>query len=117
MNWIKENWFKLGILLILLFIAWTFYYKLVVLPGIESNREQAQATLKELKEKSERESIEASRNRCLSAADIDYSLNWNSACKSLGKKEDCTLPTLNANNINDFRQSSRDECYKKYPVN
>jgi len=37
MSWLKENWFKVGILLILFIIAFTFYNYLVVVPSREAN--------------------------------------------------------------------------------
>ena len=83
---------------------------------------------------------------CLIDADIQYSLNWASACESNAKiVEDgykncragasalgasdcrtiwgvsdasptCTLPYGRAENVNKYHEQAKDDCYRRYPI-
>lgn len=73
-NWLKENWFKAGVLLVLLLVAYSIYHVLVVKPGIEK-QEMTEAK------------AEAKKNldSCISTAESGYSNDWFRECKSRGE--------------------------------
>lgn len=54
---------------------------------------------------------------CMLAAGETYSSFWNSECRSFGinnKKDDCTLPTYNANRAEDLKKYEEGKCLKLY---
>lgn len=72
-SWLKENWFKAGILIALFVVAYSIYYTQVIKPNDEKN---ALVT--------ERAANKKSLDTCLSDADSSYSDNWYRECKSSG---------------------------------
>lgn len=70
---------------------------------------------------------------CLDRADNNYLFDWASACKTLGKSgkctmEDfwcketfsgvntsCTLPSYNADSLDNARQQDKENCFKQFP--
>jgi hypothetical protein len=119
MNWLKENWFKVGILLSVFLFIWPFYYYYILYLPDQHEKKTQQETALQLSEESRRASNERQREACLLVAQTDYIDNWASQCKSFGvnnKGKDCTLPGRNADRVEQWRKESKDECYKKYPV-
>ncbi len=88
-NWLKENWFKVGLLVVLLILGLSFaYYYIVFLPKKEQNRlaqEIQKQTLQESKEIKEREKTQSLLDECLADAETSYSDQWYGECKSQGK--------------------------------
>lgn len=65
---------------------------------------------KELEEINQRNQLE----NCLSDAETNYNLNWNKQCKSMGKKNDCSLPSYRADSIEKWRTESEQQCMEKF---
>lgn len=88
MNFIKDNWFKAGILIALLLIAYSIYQVLVVRPQVEKAEERAEKVAAQaaadFKEASKKEQAKKDLNSCLSDADTNYDVNWFNACKTAG---------------------------------
>jgi len=89
-----------------------------------------------------KESVRSSQlDDCLEDAETNYSSNWAKACQSVidkqtedflmckkkwpdsncelsnpinKYKEDCSLPTHNADNINDYKETAKNDCYKRF---
>lgn len=83
--WLKENWFRTGILVVLLVVAYSIYHVLVVRPDIEV-KEAAEAKMQaELSESSRKAKASEDLNSCIQNAESLYSRNWNRECKSRGE--------------------------------
>ena len=54
---------------------------------------------------------------CLGQAQEVYSDNWELQCKKFQKEENCTLPADVVKTLNGHHESSRDECFKRFPQN
>lgn len=90
-DWIKENWFKAGLLILGLIIAYSFYHTLVIRPSIERERKDAELAKEELTEEQDRLNEEARKEQlklnldsCLADAGEQYSNNWFGECKTRG---------------------------------
>jgi hypothetical protein len=90
-NWLKENWFRVGILVSILIVAYSVYQVLVVRPDIE--RQEAatakfQADLAEIEQKSQqaiqKEQTKKELDSCLTDASTSYSNQWYRECKGSG---------------------------------
>lgn len=84
-NFLQENWFKLGILVVLLLVGWAIYTALVV----EPERQRAAAEFKASLEQTTKQAQETERQKnldaCLADASTNYSEQWYRECKSEGK--------------------------------
>ena len=90
-SFLKENWFKVGVLLVLLVVSYSFYHTLVIRPEQEkTEREKVHldATLKESEkiraEGARREENKNNLESCLNDAQKSYSSGWIRECKSQG---------------------------------
>src|SRR4051812_43664076 len=68
-EFIEKNWFKLGIIIAVLILAYSIYYSLVVRP----ERQAMQAENLRIEN-------QANLQSCLDIADTTYSINWSTAC-------------------------------------
>lgn len=77
-SWLAKNYFKVGILVAILVVSYSFYYTLVKRPEIEKQREQVDRAL---------EKADAKRflNTCIADADSSYSDQWYRECKGQGE--------------------------------
>lgn len=119
-KWINQNWFRLGILFIGLLVAFSFYQSLVVIPRERDAQKLRDQIIKDSTERLQKSQNQTNLNSCLSAAEIDYSINWDSQCKTFGvnkKTDGCTLPKYNADTVEKWRTDAKAECFRKYPVN
>lgn len=119
MTWIKENWFRIAILVILLIFAWPFYYYYVLYLPEQEAKKIANEEAARIREENRRSSIDRERNLCLRETEFAYVANWADQCKNFGlnnKGKDCTLPGRNADRVEQWRKDAKDECFKKYPV-
>jgi hypothetical protein len=123
MDWVKENWFRLGLLVFLLLILALAYNYLVAIPKLrlsqqaESNRiERADKLEGENIERVDREMREILRNSCLMAAEDNYF-----EYMKLNGKEQEDGSILAANMYWDIasknRKEARDLCFDKFPNN
>jgi hypothetical protein len=122
MIWFKENWFKLGLLSVMLIIAGSFFYYLVILP---QQKEEAKRAA-DLRAKLEQEVEVNIKNK--EQQDRDTARLW---CLTAANSRSSELEEINGRknssggyNVDlDVRawidrtiQADKDECFKKYPV-
>lgn len=89
------KWSKIvGILAVAFSVA---YYYVAFLPYQDNKREH-------------------SLSKCLYYADKSANDFWDQICKKLSKGEDCSLPTHDAERVDNTRQQDKDNCFKQYPV-
>lgn len=115
-HWFQENWFKLAIIICILIGITVFFQYNKQRDSEKANQELLKITNEELKKQENSTALQ----RCLLAANIQYSLNWNAECKinSMNDKiEDCTLPTWDAEIVENKRVKDKDYCFKQYPQN
>ena len=132
MNWLKENWFKVGIIIAALILAYSIYYSLVLLPQQRASKEALDRALNQ-----------TNLDYCLAEADDLYTTNWANACKSYAKiveegykncvatsdtsicrsvwktpdlSPDCSLPSARADTVNKYHEDAKNECFRKYPI-
>jgi len=109
-RWLGENWFKIAVLIVVLIIGLGYVGYLNRKTTLADDAARRKA-LTEILEKSDRESkIES----CLTMADVQQEVFWESECKGLGRGENCSLPTYNADRVDAEYRRDRDECYKRY---
>lgn len=104
MTWLKKNWFKIGILVIGIIVAFAFWQNLVVIPREKEFQKQSQESWKKIELES-----------CLNTADATYRSYWSSQCEVEGKKDDCTsLLTYHAEAAEKLKQQEKDNCFQQY---
>lgn len=107
MDFLKDNWFKVGILIAILLIAYSVYQVLVVRPDIE-RQEAAQAKmLADIEESARKEQAKSDLNSCLTSAETNYSNQWYRECKS---------SNLLSKQCIDLHDLSYEEYLKKYSL-
>lgn len=122
---LKENWFRLVIILISLVVAlsagWYFVFRLPAQNQIKIDQAQErwdkeQQIKKENfdKEISEKEFNKRRLQLCLDDAQERYSNGWDEECDAVGLPADCRLPEYNADTQNEYLDSYKDDCYKTY---
>jgi phage-related tail fiber protein len=133
-DFLKENWFKVGIIIAILLLAYSVYYALVVRPDKQATEQQQLKT--------ENQNL---LQTCLALADLNYSSNWATACQTNAQRvkdgyqncvnqdlgaancrsvwgtpddsANCSLPTTTAQNVNNYHDQDKADCYKQYPTN
>ncbi|MCL4392285.1 hypothetical protein M1413_03050 [Patescibacteria group bacterium] len=105
-NWLERNWFRLGVLLILIAIgAAIVYYIAIFLPDRQSQLDQ--------EKKDAVIANTVSRNKCLANAASDY--------RDLLKENTYSDGTFKSTNAEQYVENKytdeKDECFKEYPIN
>ena len=89
MDWLKENWFKVGILAVAFLISLSVaYYYVIFLPQKEQARidqQRQEQFAKEFREQQAKEEAEQALNICIADAEERYSNQWYRECKSRGE--------------------------------
>jgi hypothetical protein len=117
MDWLKENWFKLGIIGVLLLAAFPVYYHYVIYIPNRDEAARVSEIAKESKLRYEKLKADIARDNCILQADKDYSADWDRQCQHAGrnhKDKDCTLPSSLAKQLEDRRNYNQEKCYKEY---
>lgn len=107
MNWLKENWFKLGFLVVVLVIVGVAYksfgeYQLMVTQQAKDRANQEQYIQEKLRV-------------CLENADYEASLEWDRDCIVAGLFKGCRLPISITQEDDRVRESIRQDCFKQFP--
>jgi Tfp pilus assembly protein PilE len=106
------------------------YYFVIYLPQrdkaqqalLEAQQREKQAVLEqsqasqEAKKKTQQQDLQ----NCLYQADFDYLSYWARECKNFGIKNtgsNCTLPTFNAERVDQSNTDAKNYCFKEYPQN
>ncbi len=143
-DFLKNNWFKIGILVGIFVLAYTVYYSLVLQPANLESKRQALEAQQRFEQELKKESDKRSLDSCLAAARIDYDLNWANACKANSNRiktgydncmesglnstscrsiwgtpnpsDNCSLPDAQAVTINGYLEKAKEDCYRRYPI-
>jgi len=109
-DWVREHWFKVGILAILfLFGSFISYYVAIYAP----KQDAAQSAARTASQSSMLQS-------CLTDASQHYRNRWASECRDYGMDyigPNCKLPITHAENIEKWHQEERMECFTHYSRN
>ncbi len=120
MNWVKENWFKLGILIaILILSASPAYYFGIYLPQKDATAQSA-ATFQALEAQYQKDEVAGKLQDCLDAADSNYNDLFTEDCKLEGKTDCDTNASVymsTAEALQKDRDNQKDFCFKQYPQN
>ncbi|MEA2036843.1 MAG: hypothetical protein U9O94_05005 [Nanoarchaeota archaeon] len=76
---------------------------------IEENKKAEQLRLN-----IQKESQETKLRQCLYQANVDYHLTWDNSCEIRGLREDCFLPTHQAESYNNMLKTNESNCIKIY---
>ncbi len=85
MSFLKANWFKIGVLVCLLLVAFTVYQSFVVLPEKEANRKENADFLEQVRLENQEQEKQDNLDACLADAQRVYDTNWLSSCRTQGK--------------------------------
>lgn len=121
-TFLKENWFKFGVLLALIFIGWVGYQALVVQPQevrAEKQMEEASKTVDAVQKAAQEAQDAAIKERklqiCLSAADENYQANFESYCISEGRGSNCnSIKAVNVDRVEAIEKDEKDTCFRFY---
>lgn len=116
-KWLKENWFKIGLIVVGLGAVFALYQALVSIPREKMERQAAEQRTERFAEDTQRTLMRTSLNMCLDSAEISKSSWWESECIRLRGTEECALPEFNVDMITKAYENDKDDCFKKYPIN
>ena len=108
-NFLKDNWFKIGILLVLIIIALSIAYYFVVYIPKSSAEKSAEQSIKSY-------NLTVDLNACLDKANTDY---WAFVNLNGTKKADGSIWATNDiwSRADKNKQNAIDNCYKQFPQN
>lgn len=97
---------NITIIIAIIIIAFAYIY-------VENKKISYQETLRiQKEEKQKKAKIEYAA--CMDIAYSEYKSNWKNHCKKRGLKDNCSLPSYNADTIEQWRKNSEDECMEKF---
>lgn len=99
MTFLKQNWFKLGLLVAVLITATTLYQSLVIIPKERDMQKQSQEAQQQLIDNQRQTETKKQLQACLNKIDLDDKAFWDSG--QLGY----TLAE---------KQNLKDNCFKQY---
>ncbi len=116
-DFLKENWFKVGLIAVLL-IAVIGYINYLNTKNSLNKRKYDQEVADKLRERQIAETKEAQQaaklQACLILADSNYDKNWELGCKGFNKESGCTLPRYLAEPLNDDYTEAKATCNSLY---
>ena len=107
MEKIKENWFKVVIILVIVISAmsvlWMLYQSMVVIPKqkISSEQKQFEYNVEELK-------------KCNKEAEDRYINGWTNDCAELKKEARCALPLYMSEKWDSMVKEDKNRCVELY---
>ena len=105
-NWLKENWFKIGMLLILLvMVLIVAYYFLVYIPQRNNELDFQKGSRK------------VDLQNCLDSVTNNYFSAQRFHCKQSGQNNGCTLSVGAEAGLSDGLDQDKANCFKQYPQN
>lgn len=110
-NFLKENWFKLGVLVaLIIFALGPAYYFGSYLPNSDAIENRAITEQK----------MEQAENlsQCLSLANQTAQALWNLYCTMEGKENGCpTILATYADSLSAAKERGENKCYNQFPNN
>ena len=118
MDWLKEHWFKLGGLTCALIISLSIgYYYVIALPLAQQRKVDQQELLIQTTQEQKMES-KIDLDACLSSADDNYQVNFESYCISEGRGANCnSIRAVNEARVAAIEKEEKADCFKRYPQN
>lgn len=125
MNWLQENWFKLGFLVVILIIAISTIYHFIIFPLNQGEQTKQQMINQEMNQEISRNILE----KCLSSADWTYLSIFERLSRTANPQQWENIPvSISLQNITgdtknqkqkniELWRDARNECYLRYPVN
>jgi len=83
-GFIANNWFKLFIVALSLFLIALYFHR------------------------------ESQLDTCLEHASVSYKKSWEFQCKQQKKDGDCSLPRILADSVEKDREKQADECFRRF---
>ena len=122
MKWLKEHWFRLGILIACLIVAGSAcYYFVVYIPNrdtAERNQEAIDADTVQLEQNIQKNKEAQALQECLNQADVDRASLVSQDCVIEGSASDCSsLSSYHVNEIDSEINTEKDLCFKQFPQN
>lgn len=84
---------------------------------LKLKREEEKEEQQRISEATKKDRKDTDYSLCTSTASSDYSTWWNDACKSQGLKDDCRLPSKEAESFNQAYDKEKDRCLQLYKSN
>ncbi len=114
LKWLKENWFRLGILLLILIaLIVVAYYFLYLIPN-QRQGEQWQQTSAQISKDAQVGTAERDYKSCLFSAQLTYDGNWSANCIDGSNTSGCKIPSAIAVALRAQLASDQDLCEKHY---
>jgi hypothetical protein len=109
----KANINLLGIAGLIIALSVGYYFVIFLPKNAEEKLKQAEDA--KTQERVSEYYRQASIDKCFTEAEAGYTSNWNTSCKLNGLKELCSLPSSDADTIEELRKVRKEECLKRYP--
>ena len=97
-NFLKNNWFKLVIALVVVLIGFSVVWYFIITPHL--NRKKL--------------------DKCLDESHEKYDNEWKEYCvldgREIGTDGSCLLDSERADYLNEYFKDKKNECFKKYPI-
>lgn len=115
MKFLYRNWFKLFIVIVVVFILYIAYENMVVQPRKVMEQERLENFQKELEISREKADKKLRLDNCIKIAFDTYSANWDNACIADGKSAGCESASryLSEDVINTYK-SDEQICYDRF---
>lgn len=84
LHWLREHWFKVGVLVVGLIIAYSLFYSLVVQPQREVAKREARQIAEDQEKQKQREEEKQDRAACIFDAKLNYGNIWSKECGARG---------------------------------
>lgn len=97
---------NITVIIAIVIIAFAYIY-------VENKKISYQETLRIQKE-TKQKNAKIEYAACMDVAYSDYKANWKNHCKKRGLKDNCSLPSYNADTIEKWRTNSENECMEKF---
>lgn len=106
--------YKALMLLAVIAVLAMMYHHHIILPEKQLEAEREQAALDRKAEREAEERREQKLTECDMEALYWYSENWDAQCRTRGLQDDCALPMMTANSLDDDLSAARDRCVQLY---
>jgi len=117
MNFLKKNILNIIGIIVVFLVLWILYTAFIAIPREELANELEIQLQKERAESFAQMKREINYKDCKNNAYEVYSLDWDNACETMGRKPDCELPAYKYTNIEERFEKKQDDCLTIYKAN